>query len=163
VDIILSNNGYTTVNLGIKQPIANIIEAALRHRADAIGLSGLLVKSTLVMKENLEELNARDLSRFPVILGGAALTRGYVEEDLRAIYKGEVYYAGDAFDGLRLMGRSYPGMPRSRGPPRRRPRAAGPRAGPPVPPPSRSKPLRGSGATCGWTCRPRRRRSSGRG
>ncbi len=104
VDIILSNNGYTTVNLGIKQPIGNIIEAALRHRADAIGLSGLLVKSTLVMKENLEELNARDLSRLPVILGGAALTRGYVEEDLRAIYKGEVHYAGDAFDGLRLMG-----------------------------------------------------------
>ena len=104
VDIILSNNGYTTVNLGIKQPIGNIIEAALRHRVDAIGLSGLLVKSTLVMKENLEELNARDLSRLPVILGGAALTRGYVEEDLRAIYKGEVYYAGDAFDGLRLMG-----------------------------------------------------------
>ncbi len=104
VDIILSNNGYTTVNLGIKQPIGNIIEAALRHRVDAIGLSGLLVKSTLVMKENLEELNARDLSRLPVILGGAALTRGYVEEDLRAIYKGEVYYARDAFDGLRLMG-----------------------------------------------------------
>ncbi len=103
VDIILSNNGYTTVNLGIKQPIGNIIEAALRHKVDAIGLSGLLVKSTLVMKENLEELNARDLSRFPVILGGAALTRAYVEEDLRAIYKGEVFYAGDAFDGLHLM------------------------------------------------------------
>jgi len=103
VDIILSNNGYTVVNLGIKQPIHNIIEAGLAHRADAIGLSGLLVKSTLVMKENLEELNARDLWRFPVILGGAALTRGYVEEDLRSIYKGEVFYAGDAFDGLRLM------------------------------------------------------------
>jgi 5-methyltetrahydrofolate--homocysteine methyltransferase len=104
VDIILSNNGYTTFNLGIKQPIGPIIEAALRHKVDAIGLSGLLVKSTLVMKENLEELNARDLSRFPVILGGAALTRGYVEEDLQALYKGEVFYAGDAFDGLRLMG-----------------------------------------------------------
>jgi 5-methyltetrahydrofolate--homocysteine methyltransferase len=104
VDIILSNNGYTVVNLGIKQPIHNIIEAGLAHRADAIGLSGLLVKSTLVMKENLEELNARDLWRFPVILGGAALTRAYVEEDLRSIYKGEVFYAGDAFDGLRLMG-----------------------------------------------------------
>jgi 5-methyltetrahydrofolate--homocysteine methyltransferase len=103
VDIILSNNGYTVVNLGIKQPIHNIIEAALTRQADAIGLSGLLVKSTLVMKENLEELNARDLWRFPVILGGAALTRGYVEEDLRSIYKGEVFYAGDAFDGLRLM------------------------------------------------------------
>jgi 5-methyltetrahydrofolate--homocysteine methyltransferase len=103
VDIILSNNGYSTVNLGIKQPIGNIIEAALKHQADAIGLSGLLVKSTLVMKENLDELNARDLWRFPVILGGAALTRGYVEEDLRNLYRGEVYYAGDAFDGLRLM------------------------------------------------------------
>jgi 5-methyltetrahydrofolate--homocysteine methyltransferase len=103
VDIILSNNGYTVYNLGIKQPIHNIIEAALTRQADAIGLSGLLVKSTLVMKESLEELNARDLWRFPVILGGAALTRAYVEGDLRSIYKGEVYYAGDAFDGLRLM------------------------------------------------------------
>jgi 5-methyltetrahydrofolate--homocysteine methyltransferase len=103
VDIILSNNGYSTVNLGIKQPIGNIIEAALKHKANAIGLSGLLVKSTLVMKENLDELNTRDLWRFPVILGGAALTRGYVEEDLRSIYKGEVFYAGDAFDGLHLM------------------------------------------------------------
>ena len=103
VDIILTNNGYTTVNLGIKQPIGNIIQAALTHKANAIGLSGLLVKSTLVMKENLEELNARDLWRFPVILGGAALTRGYVEEDLQALYHGEVFYAGDAFDGLRLM------------------------------------------------------------
>jgi len=103
VDIILSNNGYTVFNLGIKQPIHNIIEAALAHRADAIGLSGLLVKSTLVMRENLEELNARDLWRFPVILGGAALTRSYVEQDLRSLYKGEVHYAGDAFDGLRLM------------------------------------------------------------
>ncbi len=104
VDIILSNNGYTVINLGIKQPIGNIIEAALRHQVDAIGLSGLLVKSTLVMKENLEELNARDLWRFPVILGGAALTRGYVEEDLRRLYRGEVSYAADAFGGLKLMG-----------------------------------------------------------
>ena len=103
VDIILSNNGYSVVNLGIKQPTHNIVEAALREKADAIGMSGLLVKSTLVMRENLEELNARDLWRFPVILGGAALTRGYVEDDLRAIYRGEVFYAGDAFDGLRLM------------------------------------------------------------
>jgi len=104
VDIILTNNGYTVVNLGIKQPIHNIVEAALKERADAIGMSGLLVKSTLVMRDNLEELNARDLWRFPVILGGAALTRGYVENDLRALYRGEVFYAGDAFDGLRLMG-----------------------------------------------------------
>jgi len=103
VDIILSNNGYRVVNLGIKQPIHTIIEAALREKADAIGMSGLLVKSTLVMKENLGELNARDLWRFPVILGGAALTRGYVEGELRALYQGEVHYAGDAFDGLRLM------------------------------------------------------------
>ena len=103
VDIILSNNGYTVVNLGIKQPIHNIIEAALRERADAIGMSGLLVKSTLVMRDNLEELNERELHRFPVILGGAALTRKYVEDDLQALYRGEVFYAGDAFDGLRLM------------------------------------------------------------
>ncbi len=103
VDIILSNNGYTVVNLGIKQPIHNIVEAALTRKADAIGMSGLLVKSTLVMRENLEELNARDLWRFPVILGGAALTQRYVEEDLQGVYKGEVRYAGDAFDGLRLM------------------------------------------------------------
>jgi len=104
VDIILTNNGYTVVNLGIKQPIHNIVEAALTQRADAIGMSGLLVKSTLVMRDNLEELNARELWRFPVILGGAALTRGYVEDDLRSIYRGDVFYAGDAFDGLRLMG-----------------------------------------------------------
>jgi 5-methyltetrahydrofolate--homocysteine methyltransferase len=104
VDIILTNNGYTVINLGIKQPIHNIVEAALKERADAIGMSGLLVKSTLVMRDNLEELNARELWRFPVILGGAALTRGYVEEELRAVYRGEVHYAGDAFDGLRLMG-----------------------------------------------------------
>ncbi len=104
VDIILTNNGYTVINLGIKQPIHNIVETALRERADAIGMSGLLVKSTLVMRDNLEELNARDLWRFPVILSGAALTRGYVENDLRAIYRGDVFYAGDAFDGLRLMG-----------------------------------------------------------
>jgi 5-methyltetrahydrofolate--homocysteine methyltransferase len=103
VDIILTNNGYAVVNLGIKQPIHNIIEAAIEHKADAIGLSGLLVKSALVMKENLQELNARGLWRFPVILGGAALTRSYVEEDLRALYEGEVYYARDAFDGLRFM------------------------------------------------------------
>jgi 5-methyltetrahydrofolate--homocysteine methyltransferase len=104
VDIILTNNGYTVVNLGIKQPIHNIVETALKERADAIGMSGLLVKSTLVMRDNLEELNARDLWRFPVILGGAALTRGYVENDLQVIYQGDVFYAGDALDGLRLMG-----------------------------------------------------------
>ena len=78
VDIILSNNGYTVVNLGIKQPISSILDAANEHRADAIGMSGLLVKSTVIMKENLEEMNARDVAKkWPVLLGGAALTRGY--------------------------------------------------------------------------------------
>ena len=104
VDIILSNNGYTVVNIGIKQPISAIVEAADEHQADAIGMSGLLVKSTVVMRENLEELNARGLGdRFPVLLGGAALTRSYVEQDLAGIYTGEVRYARDAFEGLRLM------------------------------------------------------------
>jgi 5-methyltetrahydrofolate--homocysteine methyltransferase len=104
VDIILSNNGYNVVNLGIKQPVSAILQAAEEHRADVIGMSGLLVKSTVIMKENLEELNARGLAaRFPVILGGAALTRAYVEQDLHEIYQGEVRYARDAFEGLRLM------------------------------------------------------------
>ncbi|AXK32226.1 methionine synthase [Streptomyces armeniacus] len=104
VDIILSNNGYTVVNLGIKQPVTAILEAAEEHKADVIGMSGLLVKSTVIMKENLEELNARKMaSDFPVILGGAALTRAYVEQDLHEIYEGEVRYARDAFEGLRLM------------------------------------------------------------
>ncbi len=104
VEIILSNNGFTTINLGIKQPISNVIEAALEHNADAIGLSGLLVKSTLVMKEDLEELNRRELAdRWPVLLGGAALTRKYVEWDLRNTFHGDVYYGQDAFEGLRIM------------------------------------------------------------
>ncbi|MFG3656239.1 methionine synthase [Streptomyces sp. NPDC047706] len=104
VDIILSNNGYNVVNLGIKQPVSAILEAAEEHRADVIGMSGLLVKSTVIMKENLEELNARGLAAsYPVILGGAALTRAYVEQDLHEIYEGEVRYARDAFEGLRLM------------------------------------------------------------
>ncbi|GGX94891.1 methionine synthase [Streptomyces minutiscleroticus] len=104
VDIILSNNGYNVVNLGIKQPVSAILEAAEEHRADVIGMSGLLVKSTVIMKENLEELNQRELAaRYPVILGGAALTRAYVEQDLHEIYQGEVRYARDAFEGLRLM------------------------------------------------------------
>ncbi|MEU9364618.1 methionine synthase [Streptomyces avermitilis] len=104
VDIILSNNGYNVVNLGIKQPVSAILEAAEEHRADVIGMSGLLVKSTVIMKENLEELNQRGLSAdYPVILGGAALTRAYVEQDLHEIYQGEVRYARDAFEGLRLM------------------------------------------------------------
>jgi 5-methyltetrahydrofolate--homocysteine methyltransferase len=104
VDIILSNNGYTVVNLGIKQPITTIVEAAQEHRADAIGMSGLLVKSTVIMKENLEELNSRGLAgKWPVLLGGAALTRSYVEVDLAELYDGQVRYAKDAFEGLRLM------------------------------------------------------------
>ena len=104
VDIILTNNGYNVVNIGIKQPITAILEAAEEHKADAIGMSGLLVKSTVVMKENLQEMNARGVAaRWPVLLGGAALTRAYVEQDLAEIYQGEVRYARDAFEGLRLM------------------------------------------------------------
>ncbi|KAF0847203.1 methionine synthase [Nocardia caishijiensis] len=104
VDIILSNNGYEVVNLGIKQPIATILDAAQDKKADVIGMSGLLVKSTVVMKENLAELNAKGVAeQFPVLLGGAALTRSYVENDLTEVYDGEVHYARDAFEGLRLM------------------------------------------------------------
>jgi 5-methyltetrahydrofolate--homocysteine methyltransferase len=104
VDIILTNNGYTVVNIGIKQPINAILDAAEENRADAIGMSGLLVKSTVVMKENLEEINQRGLAeKWPVLLGGAALTRAYVEQDLGGSFQGEVRYARDAFEGLRLM------------------------------------------------------------
>ena len=103
VDIILTNNGYRVVNLGIKVPLADMLEAARTHRADAIGMSGLLVKSTVVMRENLEAM-AREGVALPVLLGGAALTRGYVEEDCAAAYAtGSVAYARDAFDGLHLM------------------------------------------------------------
>ncbi|HEX8472826.1 MAG TPA: methionine synthase [Pyrinomonadaceae bacterium] len=102
VDIILTNNGYRVVNLGIKQPVENIIQAFDEHKADAIGMSGLLVKSTLIMKENLEVLNERGIS-VPVVLGGAALTRRYVEDDLKSIYRGQLFYAKDAFDGLHTM------------------------------------------------------------
>ncbi|MBI3517711.1 MAG: methionine synthase [Proteobacteria bacterium] len=103
VDIILTNNGYKVVNLGIKQPIATILQAVTEHRADAIGMSGLLVKSTVVMRENLEEMTRRGVA-VPVLLGGAALTRKYVEEDCVACYAGgRVAYARDAFDGLGLM------------------------------------------------------------
>ncbi|MFD6099927.1 methionine synthase [Nocardiopsis flavescens] len=104
VDIILSNNGYDVVNIGIKQPVSAILEAAETERADVIGMSGLLVKSTVIMKENLEEMNSRGISeRFPVLLGGAALTRSYVEQDLAEVFEGQVRYAKDAFEGLRLM------------------------------------------------------------
>jgi 5-methyltetrahydrofolate--homocysteine methyltransferase len=104
VDIILTNNGYKVINIGIKQSIADIIAAAEEHDADVIGMSGLLVKSTVVMKENLEELQTRGLAKkWPVILGGAALTRAYVEQDLAELFDGEVRYAKDAFEGLALM------------------------------------------------------------
>src|SRR5216684_5683211 len=104
VDIIVSNNGYDVVNLGIKQPISSIVQAATDHEADVIGMSGLLVKSTVVMRDNLAELNSRGLAgRWPVMLGGAALTRSYVEQDLASLFDGEVRYARDAFEGLRLM------------------------------------------------------------
>ena len=103
VDIILTNNGYRVVNLGIKQPIGAILDAAAAHKADAVGMSGLLVKSTVVMRENLEEMTRQGLS-LPVMLGGAALTRRYVEEDcVKAYGAGRVAYARDAFDGLGLM------------------------------------------------------------
>ncbi len=104
VDIILTNNGYTVVNLGIKVPVSEILSAADREAADVIGMSGLLVKSTLVMKENLQEINLRGVAAdYPVLLGGAALTRSFVEEDLAEVYQGTVRYARDAFEGLRLM------------------------------------------------------------
>jgi len=104
VDIILSNNGYQVVNIGIKQTINQIIDAALENEVDAVGMSGLLVKSTVIMKENLQEITARGLDqKWPVVLGGAALTRAYVEQDLAEIFPGEVRYARDAFEGLRLM------------------------------------------------------------
>ncbi len=104
VDIILSNNGFETVNIGIKQPINEILRAAEENNVDVIGMSGLLVKSTQIMKENLEEMNQRGVAdRWPVILGGAALTRTFVEQDLAEIFDGEVRYARDAFEGLKLM------------------------------------------------------------
>ena len=104
VDIILTNNGYRVVNIGIKQTINQIIDGAVESNADAIGMSGLLVKSTVIMKENLQEITARGLDqKWPIVLGGAALTRAYVEQDLAALFPGEVRYARDAFEGLRLM------------------------------------------------------------
>src|SRR5467141_3196927 len=102
VDIILTNNGYKVINLGIKQTIDSILQAYEEHGADAIGMSGLLVKSTLIMKENLELMNERGI-KVPVVLGGAALTRRYVEDDLKSLYKGTLFYARDAFAGLHTM------------------------------------------------------------
>ncbi|MEX0592920.1 MAG: homocysteine S-methyltransferase family protein, partial [Nitriliruptoraceae bacterium] len=103
VDIILRNNGYEVFNLGIKQPIDAILQVAADQHCDVIGMSGLLVKSTVIMKENLEEMNTRGLASYPVLLGGAALTRGYVEDDLRDLYDGDVFYCKDAFEGLRVL------------------------------------------------------------
>ncbi|MTV24548.1 methionine synthase [Nitriliruptoraceae bacterium ZYF776] len=103
VDIILRNNGFDVVNLGIKQPIDAILNAADEHEVDAIGMSGLLVKSTVIMRENLDEMNTRGLAHYPVLLGGAALTRGYVEDDLRELYEGQVHYCKDAFEGLSVL------------------------------------------------------------
>ncbi|HEX5367579.1 MAG TPA: methionine synthase [Acidimicrobiales bacterium] len=152
VDIILTNNGYEVHNLGIKVGIAEMADKALEVGADAIGMSGLLVKSTLVMRDNLEELNARELSDIPVLLGGAALTRSYVERDLRDVYGGRLFYGKDAFEGLRVMDRlgaikrgteaDDPGWGRvpseSRVPARARIAAAGSGDGPPPDRPARS-------------------------
>ncbi len=103
VDIILTNNGYEVHNLGIKVPLAAILEKAEEVGADAIGMSGLLVKSTLIMRENLEEMARRGITDLPVLVGGAALRRSYVERDLQAVYPGPVFYGKDAFEGLRAM------------------------------------------------------------
>jgi 5-methyltetrahydrofolate--homocysteine methyltransferase len=103
VDIILTNNGYEVHNIGIKAPLQDFVDKAKEVEADVIGMSGLLVKSTIIMRENLSELNALGLSTMPVLLGGAALTRNYVEVDLREVYEGRLFYGKDAFEGLRTM------------------------------------------------------------
>ncbi|MCR3721867.1 MULTISPECIES: methionine synthase [Prauserella salsuginis group] len=106
VDIIVSNNGYDVVNIGIKQPVNAILDAAEEHEVDVVGMSGLLVKSTVIMKENLQEMNDRGIAeKYPVMLGGAALTRTFVENDLDEMFAGDVRYAKDAFEGLHLMDR----------------------------------------------------------
>ncbi len=103
VDIICTNNGYEVHNIGIKVPISEMIRKAKEVDADAIGMSGLLVKSTLIMRENLEELNTQGMQEIPVLLGGAALTRSYVERDMREVYEGRVFYGRDAFEGLHTL------------------------------------------------------------
>ena len=103
VDIIATNNGYEVHNLGIKVPIGEMLAKVKEVDADALGMSGLLVKSTLIMRENLEELNSLGLSEVPVLLGGAALTRRYVERDLREVYEGRLFYGRDAFEGLSTL------------------------------------------------------------
>src|SRR5207342_3440155 len=105
VDIICTNNGYEVHNLGIKVGISDMVAKVKEVDADALGMSGLLVKSTLIMRDNLEELNALGLTEIPVLLGGAALTRSYVERDLREVYDGRLFYGRDAFEGLRVMDR----------------------------------------------------------
>jgi 5-methyltetrahydrofolate--homocysteine methyltransferase len=105
VDIILTNNGYEVINLGIKVGVNEMLGAVQEHSADALGMSGLLVKSTLIMRENLELMNELGMENVPVLLGGAALTRTYVERDLRTIYNGRVFYGKDAFEGLRVLDR----------------------------------------------------------
>jgi 5-methyltetrahydrofolate--homocysteine methyltransferase len=103
VDIILTNNGYEVHNIGIKAPLSAFVDKATEVGADAIGMSGLLVKSTLIMRENLQEMNTQGLAQIPVLLGGAALTRTYVERDLREVYDGRLFYGKDAFEGLHTM------------------------------------------------------------
>ncbi|MGA0146311.1 MAG: methionine synthase [Ilumatobacteraceae bacterium] len=103
VDIICTNNGYEVHNIGIKVPVSEMIDKVKEVAADALGMSGLLVKSTLIMRENLEEMNRLGLADVPVLLGGAALTRSYVERDLREVYDGRVFYGRDAFEGLNTL------------------------------------------------------------
>ena len=110
VDIILTNNGYEVHNIGIKQPLQAFVDKAKEVEADAIGMSGLLVKSTIIMRENLQELNNLGLADTPVMLGGAALTRNYVEVDLRKVYEGRLFYGKDAFEGLHTMDTLMSGM-----------------------------------------------------
>jgi len=105
VDIICTNNGYEVHNIGIKVPISEMVQKVKEVKADALGMSGLLVKSTLIMRENLEEMNRLGLADVPVLLGGAALTRSYVEQDLREVYDGRVFYGRDAFEGLNTLDR----------------------------------------------------------
>ena len=110
VDIILTNNGYEVHNIGIKAPLQTFVDKAKEVDADAIGMSGLLVKSTLIMRENLQALNELGLAETPVILGGAALTRTYVERDLREVYDGRLFYGKDAFEGLHTMDHAHGGQ-----------------------------------------------------
>ena len=135
VDIILSNNGFEVHNLGIKVHVNELIDAYERTEADAIGMSGLLVKSTLVMRDNLDELIRRNLGSVPVLLGGAALTRSYVEHDLRKRYPGPLYYGKNAFSGLDAMRQIVEGAD---APAVGRPRRAVTRAEPTAPVPERA-------------------------